>query len=87
MDSDRESRIRDRAHEIWEELGRPEGQEQVHWLQAEAELELDGEASSDAPGAGEDVIDQPQAPGQPAQTPDSGKGPRRRPSSAKTGIE
>jgi hypothetical protein len=41
MNSDRETGIRQRAHEIWEELGRPEGQEEDHWRQAEADLGLD----------------------------------------------
>jgi Protein of unknown function (DUF2934) len=38
-----------RAHCLWEEAGRPHGQETAHWLQAEHELRLaergpDGEA-------------------------------------------
>jgi hypothetical protein len=36
-----ESRTRQRAHEIWEQLGRPEGQAEDHWRQAEADLGLD----------------------------------------------
>jgi hypothetical protein len=27
-----------RAHQIWEETGRPDGNETIHWLQAEREL-------------------------------------------------
>ena len=34
-----EQRIRERADEIWEAKGRPEGQEQEHWAQARDELE------------------------------------------------
>ncbi len=34
-----EQRIRDRAYEIWEAKGRPEGQEQAHWDQARGEME------------------------------------------------
>ncbi|WP_417776608.1 DUF2934 domain-containing protein [Stutzerimonas xanthomarina] len=34
-----EQRIRERAHEIWEAKGRPEGQEQEHWAQARDEME------------------------------------------------
>jgi hypothetical protein len=30
--------IAQRAHEIWEQSGRPEGQETEHWLRAEREL-------------------------------------------------
>ena len=38
MDRDRNELIRSRAHEIWEEEGRPEGHAEEHWRQAEAEL-------------------------------------------------
>jgi hypothetical protein len=31
-------RIRQRAYEIWEREGRPEGREQAHWEQAEREI-------------------------------------------------
>lgn len=34
-----ENRIRERAHEIWEREGRPEGKRDEHWLRARAELE------------------------------------------------
>jgi hypothetical protein len=32
-----EQRVRERAYEIWERTGRPEGKAAEHWLQAEAE--------------------------------------------------
>ena len=35
---DHDERIRQRAHEIWEEEGRPEGREYSHWLRARAEI-------------------------------------------------
>jgi hypothetical protein len=35
---DREDRIRERAHQIWEEQGRPEGRELEHWHEAELQL-------------------------------------------------
>jgi hypothetical protein len=38
MSDDRKERIRQRAYEIWEALGRPEGGQQEHWTQAEAEI-------------------------------------------------
>lgn len=38
MDKDIENRIRERAYEIWEEEGRPEGREAQHWQQAAAEI-------------------------------------------------
>jgi hypothetical protein len=31
-----EQRIRDRAHKIWEEEGRPEGRAETHWERARA---------------------------------------------------
>lgn len=34
-----EQRIRERAHEIWEAKGRPEGQDAEHWRQARDEME------------------------------------------------
>ena len=39
MTDDRQDRIRQRAHEIWEQAGRPEGAHQEHWEQATAELD------------------------------------------------
>ena len=36
---DREDRIRQRAYEIWEQEGRPEGQDQQHWERAAQNLD------------------------------------------------
>lgn len=41
-DSTREDLIRARAHQIWEDEGRPEGQEADHWNRASAELDEAG---------------------------------------------
>ena len=38
MDQDHQERIRQRAHEIWESEGRPEGRDADHWSRAEEEL-------------------------------------------------
>jgi hypothetical protein len=39
-----EERVRQRAHKIWEEAGRPDGQHDAHWEQACREIEAeDGE--------------------------------------------
>lgn len=47
-------RVRERAHRLWEEEGRPEGREAEHWHRAEAEIAAEGgtkEAAKDAEGA------------------------------------
>ena len=33
-----EERIRERAYEIWERTGRPDGKAVEHWLQAQTEI-------------------------------------------------
>jgi hypothetical protein len=33
-----EQRVRERAYEIWERTGRPEGRAVEHWCQAEVEI-------------------------------------------------
>jgi hypothetical protein len=48
--SDREERIRARAHEIWEQAGRPLGEDLRHWEQAAREI--DEEDAASAPGGG-----------------------------------
>ncbi len=46
MTDDRHERIRQRAHEIWEQAGRPEGAHMEHWDQATAEIDAAGKAKS-----------------------------------------
>lgn len=50
-ETDRETRIRERAYEIWESAGRPEGREQEHWYAAEIQISDRGSESA-ATGAG-----------------------------------
>jgi uncharacterized protein YjbJ (UPF0337 family) len=38
----RESRIRERAYELWEEEGYPDGRDRAHWEQASSEIEAHG---------------------------------------------
>jgi hypothetical protein len=38
MIDDLEHRIRERAHTIWEQEGRPSGRAEAHWAMASAEL-------------------------------------------------
>jgi len=42
MAGDRENRIREKAHQIWEKEGRPHGHDKRHWDEAERELDTDG---------------------------------------------
>jgi hypothetical protein len=49
-----ESRIRDRAHAIWVEEGRPDGKAIDHWLRARWELENPGPSRRDGAGTGSD---------------------------------
>jgi hypothetical protein len=44
MADDRQNRIRQRAHEIWEREGRPQGAHERHWQQAESEIATEGKA-------------------------------------------
>jgi hypothetical protein len=41
MNHEKEQRIRERAHEMWEHAGRPEGESDRFWNTAEQELALD----------------------------------------------
>ena len=42
MDQNRQEEIRKRAHQIWEDEGRPEGKDSEHWDRAARELDADG---------------------------------------------
>ncbi|HEX2889564.1 DUF2934 domain-containing protein [Vineibacter terrae] len=45
----REEKIRERAHQIWEQEGRPAGQEAQHWERASREIDA---ADADSAGIG-----------------------------------
>ncbi|WP_142849336.1 DUF2934 domain-containing protein [Telmatospirillum sp. J64-1] len=51
MDQHRELRIRERAYQIWESQGRPEGRHDDHWAQAAAEI--DAEQGNERPAVHE----------------------------------
>jgi hypothetical protein len=53
---DREERIRQRAHEIWEREGRPEGREQEHWDQAVQEIESESSEAERGPVAPDPAV-------------------------------
>jgi hypothetical protein len=42
-----EERIKERAYQIWERAGRPEGKSVEHWLQAQAEIAADEQELSE----------------------------------------
>jgi hypothetical protein len=42
-----EEAIRARAHQLWEQAGRPEGRNDEFWLQAELDLKKDGSTNPD----------------------------------------
>ena len=46
MKSDRNLEVAKRAHAIWEQNGRPDGQAEQHWLQAEREFEAGNDNSA-----------------------------------------
>ena len=52
MSGDREERVRQRAHELWEQAGRPEGQQERHWEQAFQEISVEDEPNLSTVAAG-----------------------------------
>jgi hypothetical protein len=55
MESPTEKRILNRAYEIWERNGRPEGREDEFWHQAEQELRAEEERGDPAKGTPDDI--------------------------------
>ncbi len=67
--ADREERIRQRAHEIWEMEGRPDGRDQEHWERAHREI--DAKSSEIPPGQANEARppdDPPAGKSKPGQT-------------------
>jgi len=50
-----DDKIRDRAYQLWEKAGQPEGREQDFWYQAERELAEEAEVDSSAEAASLDL--------------------------------
>ena len=61
MTDDRHERIRQRAHEIWEQAGRPEGAHMEHWDQATAEIDAVGKPNKAAKKTAAAKADKPKA--------------------------
>ena len=58
----REDVIRNRAREIWEREGRPEGREQEHWDKAVHEIEIEGSEDSRGPANPDPAVGSENAP-------------------------
>ena len=60
MNDDRHDRIKERAHHLWEQAGRPEGQHDDHWDQAEREVDrvttAEGKPGDQPPTAGDAAV-------------------------------
>ena len=76
-----EERIRQRAHEIWEREGRPEGRHEEHWAQAHREIEAEG--GSQPEPAAPDASPTDPAPGTASGTADAALGQAAAPRSAR----
>lgn len=59
---DKEERIRQRAHDIWEREGRPQGREQEHWDKAVQDVEAEGSEASRGPTHSDPVVGAGDAP-------------------------
>lgn len=79
MTDDRHERIRQRAHEIWEQAGRPEGAHLDHWDQATAEIDAAGKPKKAAKKAAAKA-DKPKAAKaeKPAKAPAKAKSPAKK---------
>lgn len=51
--ADREQQVRERAYAIWEQEGRPDGEDREHWLRAEAEIAAEDPLASNDAGQAE----------------------------------
>ena len=51
MDADKEELIRQRAREIWEREGQPEGRATEHWQQATQEIEAELVSAAQTPAS------------------------------------
>lgn len=64
MQDDRAERIRRRAHQLWEQGGRPDGKHEEHWAQAVREIDDERPASeAETKGGGIDEAALATAPG------------------------
>jgi len=62
MDNDRTERIKQRAHQIWEGEGRPDGRAQEHWDKAVQDIEAEGSEASRGPAHPDPAVGADSAP-------------------------
>jgi hypothetical protein len=55
MDTPAQAKIRDRAYELWQQNGRPQGREDEFWAQAERELQGTMDRGDPAQGTPDDI--------------------------------
>ncbi|WP_269064601.1 DUF2934 domain-containing protein [Rhizobium sp. GN54] len=90
--SEKQDLIRKKAYAIWETEGRPHGQDERHWQQAEAEIETSSPAARPAPrkaaatkaAAPKPTSLKPVSPKTAAPKPATGKAPAKRRTKAAT---
>lgn len=79
--SEKQDLIRKKAYAIWETEGRPHGQDERHWQQAEAEIETSSPAARPATrkaAATKAAAPKPASPKTAAPKPATGKAPAKR---------
>ncbi|WP_173088183.1 DUF2934 domain-containing protein [Devosia sp. 1635] len=59
QDEHKEGKTRDRAYQLWEQEGRPEGRHEDHWRQASDEFSAQGEQDDEGGGGIEDMVPNP----------------------------
>lgn len=52
MAENREERVRERAHQIWEQEAKSDGRQDAHWAQAMEEIDAESEGSVPSGGLG-----------------------------------
>jgi hypothetical protein len=62
MSDDRQHRIRQRAHAIWESHGRPHGHDRDHWDQATREIDAEDAKAKRPARAAAAAVSKPKAP-------------------------
>ena len=68
MTDDRQHRIRQRAHAIWENHGRPHGADTQHWEQATREIDAEDAAAKKKPARAAAAV-KPKAAAKPVAAP------------------